>query len=201
MLRERDLSNAASEWAQSNPHFYAACPPLPPMRQRRTLTDSTVNSLAAAVRNHREHCIWLFLATLGLRAEAIAVIRITDVWDSVVPSAGGCGGSARLECSLLEKGSRRRKVFPNATLREALRCYLTMEHAGVSPLLFPGRDTVSVPVRDTANQLLAILSHRASVTPPVSAHQLRHYVVTKMISNGNSLEAVSKSYRCLCWMG
>lgn len=148
-----------------------------------------------ACRDERERAMLAVLRHTGLRREAVAGLRITDVWDGEQKKIRVAGLQAT------EKYGQIHHIRPMpAALVEPLDAYL---RSARSPLLTPtvsllfpgwtqrpGRDERPCPSAVTT--LVRRLCRRAGIAPPFRPHQFRTHLVHCILDAGGTLETAAR---------
>jgi integrase len=163
-----------------------------------------------------ERALLGILEWTGLRKEAVASLRICDVWSDE-------SNDVRDVVTAIEKFSRRHSLSMPAPLREVLRLYLTGPESPrlaqtLDPLLFPhhrgvfnrpspsfvatkrllekgrrereegrGRGRCWRSSKSLVATTLRRLCRRAGIHPPFHPHQFRAYLVDRMLTKGRTL--------------
>lgn len=160
--------------------------------ERRPIRSEDVVRLESAVRTTREGALLALLRHTGLRREAVASLRVQDVWDG----ERGCVRREGFHATEKYGESRWVGAVPEA-LHAALDVYLrSLESpllAGEGGWLFPaGRSGATRACPSLVTSTLQRLCRRANIRPPFRPHQFRTYVVDEIVARGGSLRDAAR---------
>lgn len=148
--------------------------------------------LENAVHTTQEGAVLALLCHTGLRREAVASLRVQDVWDG----ERGCVRRDGFYATEKYGESRWLGAIPEA-LHTALDVYLrSLESpllAGEVGWLFPaGRSGAKRACPSLVTSTLQRLCRRAKIRPPFRPHQFRTYVVDEIVARGGSLRDAAR---------
>lgn len=166
---------------RERPDVYRAAPRPKPVRTNAPLTlEDAERMLAASADRPLDRAVLLLLATTGLRAGALADLRVRDV---VPPDGVGIAE----EATVLEKYSRWRTVPLVPPVRAALAAHLSALGGGTDPEapLFGGSRCVASTVVRRLGRLGGVPGRR-------SPHQFRTLLVNRAMAAGSQLDDVAQ---------
>lgn len=186
VLRPQALRRAMEDLEARDPTRWRARPPERPASDCTGLTQDEVDAMLQAAQGlrARHRVVLLLLYTTGLRAGAIAHMRLENVWDDR-------HGVVRQTWAILEKFSSHRRIVPCAELREAMHRYVTREHHRSCRYLFGSVLRPQNLPRSLARNLLGVICRRAGLRH-VGPHAFRRYIVTLFMRHKNSLDQAAK---------
>lgn len=192
VLPMRQLHAKMFQLENSQPELYAATAQPHALWSKPELTTETLERLFTVARTCEEKAYLQLSAITGLRAGAIANLRLRAVWDAVKQEVVTV-------IAAMEKNSDLRRISTEAfpSLRSALHAFIVSNErqaAGGGPYLFPNRRCATVPSRGFASQTLRRLCRRANL-PAHHHHQWRRMIVNTHMQRNGRLEDVAK------WLG
>lgn len=153
-------------------------------RHQVAITPLDVQRLQDACRSEQERLYLQLSMTTGLRTEALANLRVDDVWDA----QRGC---QRQRPMVTEKNSQVRTIMVTTKTADLLGRYLSTEHNKASAFLFPSRINPRLPYRTVARTILARICKRAGM-PCLNHHKWRTYITDTAVGSGISVETVAR---------
>lgn len=179
-----------------------------PRAPRQAIRPTDVAALRAACQTQREAAMLSVLSTTGLRREAVARLRLADVWDTV-------GGAVHRDgLRAVEKFGSVRTIRPVPTaLRTALERYLRSptespllllasgSSTPVQPLLLfpppPGSQRAGAydagrPCPSAVTTTVQRLCRRAGIHPPFRPHQFRSFVADEVLNRGGTVAEAAR---------
>ena len=147
------------------------------------ITSDDVSKLLSLDVSTRGKVLLYILYTTALRHDAIANMKIEDVWDTA-------SQTVKSLWYIREKFSKIRIISPCPELSDTMSQYIRTEYRDFfAYLLSSPKAPLTKP--SGLRHLLRGMCSRAGV-PQFNPHQFRAYMVQMFITNGNSLEAASK---------
>ena len=152
----------------------------------RDINAEEVNRLMA-VAEPRDALMVTVLCNTGLRAEAIASLRWSDVWDMELDRP-------RSLWNVIEKGSKCRSIAISNRICEDLiryRLHLTETSVPCAGWIFGSPGSKRAPIPRTMRNHLQTLADRAGLPDGITVHSFRRFVVNNAMSNGARLNDIS----------
>lgn len=165
--------------------------------ERDYFTDEELDKIVNVYENEKERLIFAFLLSTGIRIGGLLNLKVKDVYDDKL--------NVLSQGQTLEKYGKIRRfpIFP--ALKQALELYKNSEYKSylTNPdfSLFPAYDrkcnqyiaSKKSCCQETISKMIKSICKRAKVNGDhIHAHAFRKTVVVKLMSEGNTLDNVSK---------
>lgn len=178
----RDVYNSLFGWLHREGLIKAnPCANLAPIKKkkemRKPLSDVEIEKLKDASKTLRDKAIIFFLLSTGCRISEVCDLNISDI------------DFQSMECTVLGKGNKERKVYLDDVAALHLEQYLQSRKSRSGPLFLGKRSIRLQPggVRTMLNKV----ADRAGVEN-VHPHRFRRTLATKLILRGMSIQEVAR---------
>lgn len=166
------------------PNMYTAFSEAKTRSSATLITTEIVQKLQIACKTAREKAYIQLSLSTGLRAEAMVLIEVKEVW---IADAQDVVQAFYAK----EKNSNKRLINLTDQTRLEIKDYILKEHSGKSPYLFFSSTSPLVPYRQGLRSMLAQLCKRAGVQH-MYHHQWRQYITNTIVERGGGIELASK---------
>jgi integrase len=160
----------------------------PQHKGSKVMTDATVQQLLDVCRTAEEKLFVTLSATTGLRARAVSLLRLGDVYDPVKRTVLD-------QFAIREKGGKIRQIWPGDKLKGCIEMYVRTIQPDAKAFLFGNRRNRGEGSPYFAGNCMRSLCRRAALPRYLGHHTFRAYVVHSCLEHGMDIDTVSQ------WLG